>query len=179
MKLDPKYFNLFIACCTIVALLLIAYGTIAYHQKQEKRFLDNVGQTDLDSYFLPSMTEQDSLGLSSFEGAPVVIHFWSTWSRKSQNVHSLLHELVEMYPELTILAAAIRDDDELVQDYIRQNRHPFIYVNGTPLYHDLQVPGLPSQILLDRDGRYYASQIGEDDEKLKELIEFFLDHERE
>ncbi|MEX2368552.1 MAG: TlpA disulfide reductase family protein [Balneolaceae bacterium] len=177
MRLDPKYFNLFLACCAAVTIAVILYGTIRYHQKQEDTFRENIESFDLHSLSLSYVADSDSVRVHDFQGAPLIIDFWSTWSDKSRDVHTTLAEAAGNYSGLKILAASVRDDEELVLDYIHRHGYPFIYVEGTEFYHQMQVPGIPSLIFIDRSGTYVDLQVGNDPEQLNLNIEALVKNE--
>lgn len=138
----------------------------------------NVENMDLaEIYFTRVSFEADSLQLSDFQGAPVVIDFWATWSGKSQQTHLALNEFQIEFPELVVIAASVRDDDEMVRSYVAEQNFNFIYVNGTNLYHEIQIPGIPSQILIDRKGLFFDYQVGEDNDGLEKKIEALIHDE--
>lgn len=177
MRLDPKYFNLFLACCAVVTIAVILYGTIRYHQKQEDTFRENIESFDLHTLTLSYVADSDSVRVQDFEGNPLIIDFWSTWSDKSRDVHTTLAEAAGNYPGLKILAASVRDDEELVLAYINRHDYPFTYVEGTEFYHQMQVPGIPSLIFIDRSGTYVDLQVGEDPGQLNLNIEALVKNE--
>jgi len=132
---------------------------------------ENIENLDLGEVYLTKVSfESDSLQFSEFHGAPVLVDFWATWSGKSKQAHRELHELQNEFPELVIIAASVRDDDELVRSYVAEQDYNFIFVHGTGLYHEIQIPGVPSQILIDRQGYFFDFQVGEDTEGLEKKI---------
>lgn len=177
MRLDPKYFNLFLVCCAVVTVAVILYSTIRYHQKQAHAFRDNLETYNLKELHLPYVNRADSVRLTVFQGNPLVINFWSTWSNKSRNVHTALMEASNRYPELKILAASVRDDEQHILEYVTRHNYPFTYVEGTDFYFDLQVPGVPSLILINRSGDYFDFQVGDDPDELNMKIEALLKNE--
>jgi len=178
VKLDPKYFNLFIAVCAVVTIIAILYSTIRYYQNQEKTMLGNIENLDLGDVYLTRVSfEADSLQLSDFHGTPVLVDFWATWSGKSQQAHRALHELQNEFPELVIIAASVRDNEELVHRYVAEQDYNFIFVYGTGLYHEIQIPGVPSHILIDRQGLFFDFQVGEDTEGLEKKIKALVQNE--
>ncbi len=170
MRLDPKYFNLFILTCAILAIAVIVYSSVSYHQKQSETMLESIEQRNLGDYYLTYIEEADSIRIDEFKGSSVIIDFWATWSGRSQNNHELLEELSKEYPGLVVIAAVVRDDDDMAKNYAGENRYDFIYVQGTSLYHELKVPGVPAQILIDKNGRFYDFQVGEDPDRLRQKI---------
>ena len=172
MRLDPKYFNLFIAVCALLTMLVIIFGTIMYSNKQESDFRKSLADVRLDTLSFSAYShEADSLIADDFKGSPTLIQFWSTWSEKSLAVNRFLENTHQNYPELTIVAAAVRDSDELIMEHINSTSNDFIYVHGTPFFQVLLVPGMPSQILLDRDGKYFDAQVGDDTTALREKLD--------
>ncbi len=170
MRLDPKYFNIFIAVCAILALLAIVYSTIRYSQKQVTDFQNNIAGVQLDTLAFKSYTSADSLYLRDESEKPVIIQFWSTWSGKSQHVNEFLHEFSSENQGFTIIAAAVRDGEEQILEYINQMGYDFYFVDGTGFYQTLYVPGIPAQILINKNGELFATHIGDDTEQLKEKI---------
>lgn len=170
MRLDPKYFNLFIGICAVITLLVIAFSTFQYADNQSEMFKESLDQTDIENRKLAYINESDSLRIGDLQGDPVVIHFWATWSGKAKNMHSALSGIAVKHPDLKVVAASVKDGTELIKEYIAETNYPFIYVDGTDLFHDLQVPGVPSQIILKRDGTVSDMQVGEGAEGLSDKI---------
>lgn len=171
MRLDPKYFNLFIGICALLTLIVIIYGTINYSQKQVREFRENIAEVQIDTLSFEQYELTEKLLLTELEGEPVVIQFWSTWSGKSMEVNRFLNEYHKENPDLTILAAVVRDDDGLVMDYVEEHSYPFRYVRGTPLFQKLLIPGVPSQILIDRNTNLHSTLVGDDLVALKEELD--------
>ena len=170
MKLDPKYFNGFIAVCAILALLAIVYSTIRYSQKQVTDFRNNIAEVELDTLAFRSYTNPDSLYLKNLYEYPLVLQFWSTWSGKSQQVNEFLHEFSSEQPGFIVVAAAVRDGEEQVLEYMNQVNYDFYFVEGTEFYQTIYIPGIPAQILIKKNGELFATHIGDDTEELKEKI---------
>lgn len=178
MKLDPKYFNLFIAVCAVFTLIVILFGTMKYHSNQEKTVLENIYGTEIGKVQFTHVSGSDSITLSEFRGDPVLIVFWATWSGKSQQVHEVIDDLQQNYLDFKVIAAAVRDDHEMIMDYINMHDYSFIYVIGTELYHQLQVPGVPTQVLIDGNGDFFALQIGEDRDELMKTVNLLMTDSR-
>ncbi len=171
MRLDPKYFNLFIAICALLTLLVIVFGTIMYTNKQEADFRKSMADVRLDTLSFATYSHQkDSIFTDDFKGSPTLIQFWSTWSEKSLTVNRFLENTHQEYLDLNIIAASVRDSDELILEHINSTSNDFIYVNGTPFFQSLLIPGMPSQILLDRDGKFFDAQVGDDTTALREKL---------
>lgn len=170
MKLDNKYFYPFIAICGVLTLIAIIFGSIQYSDKQEMRFRENLRSLETEQLSFPEINLEDSVRVSSFRGDPVLIHFWATWSGKSLQLQDWFFELHPEYPGMTVISAAIRDDQQMVQTYIEEHDYPWKWVVGTELYQSLRVPGVPSVIVLDRRGELVDIVIGDDKKQIFELI---------
>lgn len=176
MRLDPKYFNIFIVVLAFLTVMVIIYGTISYTQNQAYDFRDTVADVPLDTLSFKTFEhEADSIRLTEFQESPVIIQFWSTWSGKSLAINSFLDEYKLANPQLVVLAAAVRDDESLIRNHITSENRDFIYVEGTPFFQDLLVPGVPSQILVDRDGNLFDTHVGDDVNSLEVKLNRLLD----
>lgn len=175
MRLDPKYFNLFLVVCGFLTLIVIVFGTIRYVSNQQETFKENLDATDLSEHHFMEYASDDSLSITEFSGDPVVIHFWSTWSGRSKEINEVLREFKSDNEDLVVIAAAARDGEELIVEYMNDHSFPFYFVNGTDIYLDLLVPGLPSQIMIDRSGEVVDTQVGADSEQLLQKLEALVD----
>lgn len=174
MRIDPKYFNLFIAFCAFVTIIVIIYGTINYSRNQASDFRDRMNSVRLDTLSFKSYSEADSLYINEYEGSPVVIQFWSTWSGKSLEVNNHLEAARKENFRLVVIAAAVRDGEEKIMEYIHSNDHNFQFVEGTELFQDLLVPGIPSQIFINENGELSSVQVGDDQREFSRKLDILL-----
>jgi thiol-disulfide isomerase/thioredoxin len=174
MRLEQKYFIPFIGICAALTLIVIVYGTINYSKNQNLDFRDSIAAVDIDTLSFEQYYDTEKLLLENLKGDPVVIQFWSTWSGRSKSVNQFLDSYQRQNPELKVIAAVVRDGDEQIQQYANQNEFNFIYTKGTDFFYELLVPGVPSQILIQRDGRLFDTQVGDDIETLEKLLNQLL-----
>lgn len=168
MRLDQKYFVPFLLICAALTAIVIIVGTLNYASNRQKTFREEIEQTDLSNWKLYHYESGDSLAISQFEGSPVIIHFWSTWSDLAMELNSVMDNLKNEYPDLVVVAAASRDAPELVEQHITGTNYHFTYLDGTPLYQELMVPGLPSQLFVNRAGKIVDQNVGKDVETIRE-----------
>lgn len=171
MRVDPKHFNKFIAICAALTVIAILFSTIRYSQNQTTDFQNRIQDVDFSKLTFYSYTDQDSLRIDDVQDRPVIIHFWSTWSGKSQKVNQFLKEYSQQNEEIYVIAAAVRDDESLILDYINSSLFPFHFVEGTEFYHSVLVPGMPTQIILNREGLLNSTHIGDDTEAIYNLLQ--------
>lgn len=170
MRIDPKYFNRFIGICAAITVVVIIYSTIRYFQRQVTDFENNVSEIQPDTLSFRSFTTPDSLYLDGLSDQPVIIHFWSTWSDKSKEVGDFLQSYKSEY-NLIVIAAAVRDGDEQIQDYIGNQPGGFHFVEGTELFQSLMAPGLPAQIFIDRNKRILDTHVGNDTTEIRTRLD--------
>lgn len=176
MRLDQKYFIPFLLICAALTALVIIVSSLNYASNQRETFREEVGDTNLSDWNLYDYASGDSLSISQFEGSPVIIHFWSTWSDLSMELNSVMAQLKEESPELIIVAAASRDATNLVEEHIQTTSYDFTYLDGTPLYQDLMVPGLPSQLFVNRRGDIVDEHVGKDVDEIRAKARQLLNH---
>lgn len=177
MRLDPKFFNKFIAICAIITFVAIIFFTIRHSQSQVRDFKSNIESVQPDTLSFYSYSIPDSLYLSELKGAPAVIQFWSTWSGRSHTVNLILEEFKTEYPEMSVLAAVVRDDEALVREYIANNSFPFLFVDGTDFFHNVSAPGVPSQIFINSEGKLTDYHIGDNEKAVREKLNQLLQNE--
>lgn len=176
MRLDPKHFNLFLVVCAVITALVIILSTIRYASNQKETFREEIRNAELSSWNLYHYESGDSLSVNHFKGSPVIIHFWSTWSDLSLELHKEMNKLKSDSPELIVVAAAARDANELVKEHISSTAFDFVYLDGTPLYQDLMVPGLPSQLFVNRDGKIVDQNVGKDTTAIRQKVNKLLNY---
>jgi|AntRauTorcE11898_2_1112593.scaffolds.fasta_scaffold04507_2 thiol-disulfide isomerase/thioredoxin len=167
MRLDQKYFVPFLLICAALTAVVIFLSSLNYASNQRETFRAEIEETKLSEWDLYQYETGDSLSISQFEGSPVIVHFWSTWSDLSLELNSVMDGLQSEFPDLIIVAAASRDAAQLVEEHIQTTDFDFVYLNGTPLYQDLKVPGLPSQLFINRNGIIVDQHVGKDAELIR------------
>lgn len=168
MRIDPKYFNKFVLLLAVVAALLIVFFTLFNQAGREQAFRRNVEQADsLRLGALPVLFETDSLRSAEFEDRFVVLNFWASWAPNVEREHRHLQQLKREYDDqLVVIAAAVEDTKEDVRNYMRKHTYPFRFVDGNKLFRDLNVPGIPAQIVYRPDGSLLFMNVGYTDSEL-------------
>lgn len=174
MRLDPRYFNLFLGICAVITAIAIFLFTVLYVSGQQETFREEIGKVNLGEWKMYHYASGDSISTDQYKGRSVIIHFWSTWSDMSMNINEELYELEKNTDEIVVIAAAARDGDELVKEYMNSVPYNFVFVNGTALYQEMMVPGLPSQLYLNREGAIVDHLVGDDPEKREQKIQSLL-----
>ena len=162
MRIDSRHFNKFMAVVAAVAAVLIAIATLNYTSGRESAFHRQMIEADsLDTISFPYATRNDSLRIQDFRGRYVLLDFWAPWSEPSLDAQKRLvsqnHSLLD---SMTVIAASVRADSREVREYQEAHTYPFEFVDGTAFYQRMNLPGVPSQVLFDRNGNVIATFVG-------------------
>lgn len=162
MRIDPKYFNVFIFILALVAAALIVIYSVITDRSNQRQFQQFVTSSDSLSYeYWPEAFSDDSLSIQGLQGRYVLVDFWATWSVYGEERHRHLQRMLEAHPEhLTVLAASVRDRVEDIRSYREQHGFPFTYVDGTRIFSRYRVPGIPSMILYNPDSEIQTVFVG-------------------
>jgi thiol-disulfide isomerase/thioredoxin len=162
MRIDPKYFNTFVISIAISAAIAIVWFSISYAKNQRSNFTETLGDgRTLYQTWFKNYAATDSVRASDFAGRYVVIDFWSTWSEPSRRSHAELAEIIAIAPEaVVVLAAGVKDNAELTDEYMRETAYPYIFVNGSDVFQEMLAPGVPTQVIFGPDGKLLQLRMG-------------------
>ncbi len=161
MRLDPKYFNIFVGTIGVFSIILIGYFTITYYSGQQAGFKERVGDgEELRKTSFEEIETGDSLKVDDLRGYPVLLDFWAPWSNRSMQAHRQITEIAENHPDLKIISALVKDDENSFREYHSEHGYEFRFVHGTGVYEDFLVPGVPSYVMFDREGAVLDVVVG-------------------
>ena len=104
-----------------------------------------------------------SVQLSSLAGLPVLLNFWASWCDPCKAEMPLLEKTYQAHPsDLVILAVNDDEPEEVVREYILENRLTFkiLLDPGEKTKNAYRVTGLPTSFFIDRDGIIRYIQVG-------------------
>ncbi|MEQ9310222.1 MAG: hypothetical protein RLN90_12275 [Balneolaceae bacterium] len=169
MKLDQKYFIPFMVIVAIFTMIFIVLTSFNFKQQQQERFTEfTLGYDSLLTKKHPFIHQEDSIRLGDLSGSPVLLVFWSTWSEKSAALFDEIHVISKDIPDLKIVAALVKDVTESIEE--TNLSQDFIYIDGTILFNELRVPGIPSYVLLDEKGNLISTHVGYKEGAVNELF---------
>lgn len=179
MRIDPKYFNTFLVIVAVIAAILIALFTYSNRTAERSDFRQRMfSQDSLQAKWFTKVQEDDSLRVQDFEGQFVVLDFWSDWSDVSKESHGQLALIQEQYPgKLQVIAAAVNMKKEDILSYIEEYEFPFLYVAGSKQFSDFNMPGLPAQMMYNRDGELEHVFLGYPDNTQYDSLKVLLSNE--
>ena len=158
MKLEQKYFAPFIGIGAIITMLFIVYASFNFKTEQEENFrMNTMGHESLLVQPHPYLSHTDSLRLAELSGKRVIVLFWSSWSERSAEIMTEF-DIFAGNDGYEVVGAVVKDATETAELLIPN--HDFIYIDGTKLFNDLKVPGIPSYFVLDERGEFVESFVG-------------------
>lgn len=162
MQIDPKYFNRFLAIVAFVAALLIIFFTFNNQRSDKSDFKKRMfAQDSLQSVYWHDAEDEDSLRISDFKGKYVVLDFWANWSDKSLEDHKKLASIKNESPDrIEVIAAAVGLRRKQVLSYKKKHPFPFHFVAGSKQFSDFEVPGLPTQLIYNPEGKLQKIFLG-------------------
>ncbi|MEX0681081.1 MAG: hypothetical protein WD097_06830 [Balneolales bacterium] len=157
MRIDPKYFNHFLFIVAVIGFLVIGLASLLYIGKQEKRFIDR-----LEGTLLREFTFTNGVGdtVQVQTDRTTVLLFWATWSERSLEAVDNLYTWHDANPDIYVISAYVKDAYELAEVYNRPGQDQFQLLNATGAYQDLRVPGVPTVIIFDMNGKVMTTEIG-------------------
>ena len=141
----------------VVAVITIAVTSYLYLGKQEQRFLDRLDDTSFQEFVFKN-TEGDTVQIHPEE--TTVLLFWATWSDRSLDALYDLYRWHEENPGYAVIAAYVKDAPEFAREHDREGRDRYRLLDGTPVYQDLRIPGVPTTIIVDEQGMVTGTEIG-------------------
>lgn len=98
-----------------------------------------------------------------------IFAFWASWSGKSLAVLDTLRALSADYPGVQVTALAVKDDSASIFRSIESKVDQFLYVQGTDLYGEWAVPGVPTLVIITSDGTP-EGHVGIRPEEIRQLL---------
>jgi len=157
------------AVVAVLTAVVIVISSLRHKETQRDRFIESVNESDslLTKSYL-RINEADSVTIGEFSGNDVVVVFWASWSEKSDQLLQEIHDLANEESSLKVVSALVLDaTDDISQTKFLDG---FVHIDGASLFNDLKVPGIPSYILLDKNGNLKYAHVGYQENAGYELL---------
>ncbi|MFL2883415.1 MAG: TlpA family protein disulfide reductase [Pelagibacteraceae bacterium] len=114
--------------------------------------------------------------LTNKKGNIMILNFWATWCQPCKREMPSLEKLAQNYPKIKVYPINMEKPNKLrARDFYNS-----IGVTGLDIYFDpefnlvkkFKMRGMPTSILIDKDGKEFARVVGEIDFHSKAFIEF-------
>lgn len=164
LRLDNKYFVPFISVVAFFGFMAIGWFTFSYSVNQHDAFAQTLSQQPEWSHRVFAQGV-DSLRVSDLSGQAIIV-FWAEWSGQANEALAWLKENAS---SASVLVASVKEGSQYVER--AQAKFPtFQFGEGTDLYGQLKVPGVPSFIFLDENKMYRGHLVGFHPEELAYFV---------
>ena len=101
-----------------------------------------------------------SVNLQSYEGNPLLLHFWATWCNVCKLEQNSIDAISKDHPVLTV--AMNSGSDKEIADYLQENNlsFPVINDNNGELARRFGVSGVPASFIINPDGEITYTEVG-------------------
>jgi cytochrome c biogenesis protein CcmG, thiol:disulfide interchange protein DsbE len=116
----------------------------------------------------PAFSMKDTAGKThtnqSLKGKVVLLDFWASWCGPCKQASPVMQQLHERYSKqglVVVGANAMEQSESAAMNYIRQNKYTYVFtLNNDDFARKLGVRGLPTFVLIDRQGRVVQAFTG-------------------
>ena len=102
--------------------------------------------------------------LSALKGKPVLLDFWATWCGPCRKAMPSVEKVFQQYKDQGLMVLGVDGGEEgaVVADFLRKTpmAYPAVLSLESTVLKDYQVKAFPSFILIDRDGKIAAYEVG-------------------
>ncbi|WP_444997666.1 TlpA family protein disulfide reductase [Aliikangiella sp. IMCC44359] len=106
----------------------------------------------------------DTIDLSQYEGKVVYLDFWASWCIPCRKSFPWMNQMQKKYGQdkLAIIAVNLDKKHELAQDFLKKYPAEFevLYDQAGVLAKKYQIPGMPSSIIFDHNGKVVSAHSG-------------------
>jgi hypothetical protein len=170
VRLKPELFLRFIILTGFISILWIAWVTIRHQQGKEADFASSMSQTFStvvkDQQFLQFLDDVDSASIYPLESDLIFYVFWSPWSDKSSQFLIELDQRMISNKGLNakVVALSVKESQantlQKIQTLESSLESDVLWVEGTSLYGELAVPGIPTLLIYDQKDSTITSYVG-------------------
>ena len=129
-----------------------------------------VSQVKLKDFYL------NDIELNKNDGKIKILNFWATWCNPCKKEMLTLENLSIKYPDITIFAINVDKPNQKKTkrffDDLKINSLSIYFDSEFKLANQFQLRGVPTSILLNKEGNEFARIIGEIDFSDKKFIEW-------
>lgn len=160
MRIDPKFFNRFMLVIAFICVIAIIYFNFYYQQRQlvliDERIADGTVLAETD---FQGLGWDGEMNLKDLSAEKKMIIFWAPWSERAVELAGLLDDELQNTP-VAVISAVVRDTPEAVQNLGLLTGNNVRHVEGTQVYNDLRIPGIPAIFVFDSENRMIHYKIG-------------------
>jgi thiol-disulfide isomerase/thioredoxin len=141
--------------------------------EENKKFLEEATKKFSELNFLT--IDGKEVKLSDYKGKVVLVNFWASWCPPCKEEMPIFEKVYHKYSDknFVILAVNMDTSEGALKEFLEKNRYsfPIVRMKGEA---GLNIPGLPTSYLVDKDGSVKKIRLGiykELEEDLSKLLQ--------
>jgi peroxiredoxin len=157
--------NILIALCSFILIVSCERGETKTSSSDELQ--------DAKTFSLPSLNGEGDIGLSDFEGKPVVLNFWASWCAPCRREMPFFENTWKDYKDkgVVFIGIDVMDEKSMAQKFVEAFDISYMILHDPSgaVSNAYGVVALPATFFIDREGKItkknYGPFLGEDGEK--------------
>jgi len=160
----------------LAALALVALGLLVGgcgdsglgDDARRTALIDAAERPRAASFRVPALRRAGEVTLASHRGRPVLVNFWASWCAPCRRETPELVRFAKAHPGIDVIGLAVEDGVSASRAFARRYAVPYelgVDRNGA-VSRRFEVPGLPTTVLIDSEGRTantWPGEIGPED----------------
>lgn len=141
--------------------------------EENKKLLEEATKKLSELNFLT--LDGEEVKLSDYKGKVVLVNFWASWCPPCKEEMPIFEKVYQKYNDknFVILAVNMDTSERALKEFLEKNRYsfPIVRIKGEA---GLNIPGLPTSYLVDKDGSVKKIRLGvyrELEEDLSKLLQ--------
>ena len=140
-----------------IVLFFIA-ASCSDSKKQESKSISS-SQSEIEKVKLTSL-KGVTIDMKQYNGKAVFINFWATWCKPCIEEMPTIKKAMDLFQDEKIEFLFASDESmEEIQSFETEHRYGFNYTKAGNM-EDLNIIGLPTTFIFDKDGKQVFSEMG-------------------
>jgi len=155
-------------------MLVLKTGILNAEAEAEK------SPANFDYNFTIKDLQGNAVSFDQYKGKVVFINLWATWCGPCKAEMPGIQNLAEKLKNEPIAFVMLSVDKEValpkVAAYLEKNQYTFpVYMRQGDLTEQLQVPSIPTTVIVSKDGKILMKEVGTRNYNTKKMVNFLID----
>lgn len=143
----------------VYGLLLLILMMFACNDNSGKKGINNKATTDIGKINLTNLSEEP-VDLDQLNGKVVFINFWASWCKPCiAEMPSIKNAMDSLKSEKIEFLFATDESAKEIESFEAKHKFGFNYLK-TPGFEELNIMGLPTTFIFDKNGKQVFSEMG-------------------
>lgn len=127
---------------------------------------------------LPSLSNAGALDVAQYKGKVVYVDFWASWCVPCRKSFPWLNEMAKKHADdLVVVGVNVDNERAAAMKFLEKYpaHFPLVFDPEGKVAAEYHLEGMPSAVILDRNGKVVHRHVGFREEKLAEYEKFITD----